>query len=628
MKKPYGLWPSPLTTKALAGTLRLMEVAWAGEDQQTLVWLEGRSGQNILVAQTGTDAPHDLISDHSAKGGVGYGGGEFGVHQQTVYFGNKDGRLFKVDLQYGKPKALTPKHGSVASPTPSPDGQWVAYVHTDHHNDVIALVDANGQSWPQKFVSGADFYMQPTWSPDGKKFAWVAWDHPQMPWDGARIEIAEVYKTEDGRLALKATQVIAGDENTSVQQPVFSPNGTKLAYTSDASGFIQIHVRDLLTGEDHVISDGGADHATPPWIQGRRTIAWTPDGQRLIALRFEAGRASLRSYTLGGQVQHFDHVAQYGMLEQLSVNAAGQVALIVSDSTIPARIVRIDDLEDQTSVRICKRASSERLPQDALASMQPVSWQANDGTQVFGNYYAPTSPNVEGIGLPPLLVMIHGGPTSQSTATYNARSQFFATRGFAVLEVNYRGSTGYGRKYMDALKGQWGILDVEDAIGGAQHLVDEGLVDKDKLVIMGGSAGGYTVFQALTDHPGFFAAGISMYGITNLFSLTASTHKFESRYNDSLLGVLPKDAQLFKDRSPFFKSDKLRDPIAIFQGAKDVVVPKDQADVMVEKLRAQKVPHVYHVYENEGHGWRSAETIEHFYKAVLDFLTNTIIYAA
>lgn len=628
MKKPYGLWPSPLTTKALAGTLRLMEVAWAGDDQQTLVWLEGRSGQNILVAQTGTDAPHDLISDHSAKGGVGYGGGEFGVHGQTVYFGNKDGRLFKVALQHGKPKAITPKHGSVASPTPSPDGQWVAYVHTDHHTDVIALVDTDGKSWPQKFVSGADFYMQPTWSPDGKKFAWVAWDHPQMPWDGARIEVAEVHKTEDGRLALKATNVIAGNENTSVQQPVFSPNGTKLAYTSDASGFIQIHVLDLITGDDRVISDSGADHATPAWIQGRRTIAWTPDGQRVLALRFEAGRASLRSYALGGQMQHFEHVSQYGMLEQLSVNPAGQVALIVSDSTIPARIVRIDDLGDKNSVRICKRASSERLPQEALASMQPVSWQANDGTQVFGNYYAPTNPNVEGIGLPPLLVMIHGGPTSQSTATYNARSQFFATRGFAVLEVNYRGSTGYGRKYMDALKGQWGILDVEDAIGGAQHLVDEGLVDKDKLVIMGGSAGGYTVFQALTDHPGFFAAGISMYGITNLFSLTASTHKFESRYNDSLLGVLPEDAQLFKDRSPFFKSDKLRDPIAIFQGAKDVVVPKEQADVMVEKLRAQKVPHVYHVYENEGHGWRSAETIEHFYKAVLDFLTNTIIYAA
>jgi dipeptidyl aminopeptidase/acylaminoacyl peptidase len=258
--------------------------------------------------------------------------------------------------------------------------------------------------------------------------------------------------------------------------------------------------------------------------------------------------------------------------------------------------------------------------------MEAVNWSAPDGTKVWGNYYAPTNPNFKADGPPPLLVMIHGGPTTQYTSAYDARAQFFATRGFAVLGVNYRGSTGYGRQYMNALKGQWGILDVEDAMGGAQHLVDTGRANQDKLIIMGGSAGGYTVFQALTDFPGFFAAGISMYGITNLFSLTASTHKFESHYNDSLLGVLPKDAQLFRDRSPFFKAHKLTDPIAIFQGAKDVVVPKDQADVMVQKLKSRNVPHIYHVYENEGHGWRQAETIDHFYKTALNFLETYVVY--
>ena len=620
---PYGLWSSPLTTKALAGQLRLIDIAWADQGE-ALVWLEGRSGQNILVAQYGQDAPADLISSHSAKGGVGYGGGEFATSGETVYFGNKDGRLHRVDLHHGEPKALTPPHGNVASPCPSPDGDWVAYVHTDGHVDTLACIDAHGKQWPFKIASGADFYMQPAWSHATDRIAWVCWDHPQMPWDGTRLATRSVTRTKHG-LSLGEVECWAGGPIESVQQPTFSPDDARLAYTSDATGYTQIYVRELESGDVTRISTQGIDHATPAWIQGRRTYCWADDGQSILAIQYEAGSARLVRYGLDASVEPIELPEEYTMLEQITSSGKGVVALLASGSQTPPRVITLDLSTGQ--VRIRKRSTGERVPKQALAKMEAVHWEAPDGTTVWGNYYAPTNPKFTADGPPPLLVMIHGGPTTQYTSAYDARAQFFATRGFAVLGVNYRGSTGYGRAYMDALKGQWGILDVEDAMGGAKHLVDTGRANVDKLIIMGGSAGGYTVFQALTDYPGFFAAGISMYGITNLFSLTASTHKFESHYNDSLLGVLPEDAQLFRERSPFFKAHKLTDPIAIFQGAKDVVVPKDQADVMVQMLKSRNVPHIYHVYEDEGHGWRKAETIDHFYETTLSFLKTYVVYS-
>jgi dipeptidyl aminopeptidase/acylaminoacyl peptidase len=229
--------------------------------------------------------------------------------------------------------------------------------------------------------------------------------------------------------------------------------------------------------------------------------------------------------------------------------------------------------------------------------------------------------------LPPAIIAIHGGPTGQSSASYNARAQFFATRGFAYLEVNYRGSTGYGKNYMAALRGQWGVLDVQDAIDGARYLVDAGLADGNKLVIMGGSAGGYTVLKALVDHPGFFKAALCLYGVSNMFTLAADTHKFEERYLDSMLGPLPEASDIYRQRSPIFNADKIVDPIALFQGEIDTVVPKAQAETIVASLQQRNVPHEYHLYPGEGHGWRKQETIEAFYSTVEQFLKNHVIFA-
>ncbi|MBZ0278212.1 MAG: prolyl oligopeptidase family serine peptidase, partial [Anaerolineae bacterium] len=239
----------------------------------------------------------------------------------------------------------------------------------------------------------------------------------------------------------------------------------------------------------------------------------------------------------------------------------------------------------------------------------------------------PASDQFEGIGAPPLVVQVHGGPTGQSKAGYSPLAQFFATRGYAVLMVNYRGSTGYGKAYMNKLRGSWGTYDVEDCASGASYLAQEGSADPSRFVIMGGSAGGFTVLQSLVDKPGFYKAGICAFGVSNQFALATDTHKFEERYLDSILGPLPEAAVLYRERSPIFHASKIVDPIAVFQGEEDQVVPRNQSDSIVESLRSRGVPHIYHVYPGEGHGWRRPETIEHFYNALLRFLAQQVLYA-
>ncbi|MEM1350307.1 MAG: S9 family peptidase, partial [Myxococcota bacterium] len=472
-----------------------------------------------------------------------------------------------------------------------------------------------------KVAEGADFYMQPAWHPTGERLAWVEWNHPNMPWNGTVLRTAGVTVDAKG-IHVGEVETWAGGDEVAIQQPVFSPDGSMLAYTSDASGYAEIYARELSSGQVRRLSSTECDHTSPAWVQGVRTIAWAPDGASVYALRNEAGVIRLVRYPLAGQPVLVPTPEVYEFFSQLTVHSDGSIAAVVSGSRQPGRLVKRDP---SGSWSVIKRATPERLPPEHYAPMRPVSWFADDGSEVFGSYYPPTHPEVRGEGAPPALIMIHGGPTSQRTAAFESRNQFFATRGFAVLDVNYRGSTGYGRAYMNALFGKWGILDVEDAVGGAKFLVDEGLAEAGKISIMGGSAGGYTVLHSLAEHPGVFAAGLSLYGISNLFSLTEGTHKFESRYNDSLLGVLPEDAAIFRERSPIFKAERMEDPVAVFQGAEDKVVPKEQADQIVASLKGRGVPHVYHVYEGEGHGWRRAETIEHFYEAALAFLREHVL---
>jgi dipeptidyl aminopeptidase/acylaminoacyl peptidase len=616
--RPFGLWPSPVSPQSLAGQMRLSDALVLDDG---VIWVEGRGKQGVAMVQRGVEAPRDLFTTQSARGGVGYGGGELAVAGEKYYFTEADGRLYAGSLEHGAPKPITPKFGSTASPAPSPDGAHVAYVHTSGGVDVIALVDALGKRWPLKLVEGADFYMQPTWHPEQTHIAWISWDQPQMPWDGTRLEIARVHIGAHG-VRLDEARTLAGSESIAVQQPTFSPDGRQVAYVSDESGWSHVYVSDLIGGTTLQLSDGEHDHATPGWIQGLRHIAWLPDGSGVLALRQTRGVSELWCYMISGESYRVPGLEAYTSLAQISVNAAREVVVVASSSTIPPRVVILDV---EGHARVVRRASAEMIPADALSTGRPVEWASLDGETVYGNYYPPASATCEGEGVPPAVMMIHGGPTAQAITAWSSKVQFFTTRGFAVLDVNYRGSTGYGREYMNALRGNWGVHDMQDAVAGVAFLGEAGLADPARVAIMGGSAGGYTVLHALVKHPGVFAAGVSMYGISNLFSLAATTHKFEAAYNDSLIGPLPEATEAYKARSPIFFVDQLSDPVAIYQGDEDNVVPPAQAEEIVESLRARGVPHTYHLYEGEGHGWRKAETIEHFYSSASEFLVQHLV---
>ncbi len=619
--QPYGLWPSPLTPARMAAEKRLGDVAW-DDANGGLVWIEGRSGHGMLLYDDGSgDAPRELNAGRSARGQVGYGGGDMTVARGAVFYA-AEGRLYRQALSGGGERPLTPSFGETASPALSPDGRWLLYVHSYEGVDRLALVDAQGTLWPTWLAQGHDLFMQPAWHPHGRQIAWIAWDHPQMPWDGTRLYLAGLTAPERGLPLVEQAEAIAGDADTSVFQPAFSPDGRYLAYVSDASGWYNLYLYDLAAGEHRHVVDVEAELGLPAWAQGMRTFAWAPDSRQIYYVQSRDGRDQLwRVDVASGEAPAVAGLEEYTRLSQPALSRSGVLACIASSPQVPARIVTLDPRTGAT--RIAARSSGETTLPDALVAPEAVAWRAETGDVVHGLYYAPDKAG--GAVKPPLVVLVHGGPTGQATAGYAPQAQFLATRGYAVLDLNYRGSSGYGRAYRNALREQWGIYDADDAVSGARHLADEGRVDPQRLVIMGGSAGGYTVLQTLIRYPGVFCAGVCLYGVTNLFSLAADTHKFEQRYLDGLIGPLPEHAARYRERSPSLHADRIRDPVIVFQGEEDRVVPRAQAEEIVAALRRNGVPHEYHLYPGEGHGWRKAETIERFYEALDRFLRQYVI---
>jgi dipeptidyl aminopeptidase/acylaminoacyl peptidase len=648
--RQYGTWTSPVSPKSLAGVLKLYDVQWDTTTDH-LVWLEGRGAQGVLVTQGGAQAPRDLTSDLNVRAWVGYGGGDFTVSNGDIYFAGPEGRLYRQNLESGSARPVTPAFGESASPSVSADGKWLVYVYSYERTDGLALVDTDGNLWPRKLAFGTDFVMQPTWRPEGKMIAFIAWDHPLMPWDGTELRLLTLEYGNDGVPHPVSTETVAGNETTAIFQPEFSPDGRYLAYVSDQTGWGQLYAYELQEQKHIALTTDPAEHGEPAWVQGVRTYGWLPDSKSIVYTRNDQGFYSLWRCDVQAQkstrLTELDH---YTYMRQIATSPRhSAVALMASSSKISTRVISYEVeamrvppvlsaeqgaapsiqviVDGSTHETIHRRGGTESIPASQLSPAQAITWVGHDGEQVHGLYYAPTSDSFTGTGTPPLIVDVHGGPTGHDAAYYAGDTQFFTSRGFAVLIPNYRGSTGYGKAYMNKLRGNWGIYDVEDSATGAIHLAQQGLADPSKFVVMGGSAGGFTVLQSLVEKPGFYKAGVCLFGVSNQFGLAADTHKFEERYLDSMLGPLPEASALYRERSPLFHVQELVDPIIVFQGADDRVVPQNQSDSIVASLRSRNVPHEYHVYEGEGHGWRKAETIEHYYNAVLKFLTQYVIYA-
>lgn len=621
--RQFGQWDSPITPASLAHSLSFTDLAW--DQDGALVWRENRPDRSALVVQPpGEQGIRDLNSDFSVRAGVGYGGGDFCVNGgQVIFVEASSGRLYRQALLGGSAYPITPAFGAAASPALSPDGRWVLYVHSYEDQDIIAIVDARGSAWPDRLITGEDFYMQPCWHPDSQQLAWIAWSHPNMPWDSTWLRLGELNLPSQGLPRLRSVTTLAGGEGLAVFQPQFSPDGRWLAYVADPDGWWQLFLYDLHSGEHRQLTYDEAEFAQPAWGQGARTYAFTPDCKFIIAQCIQDASSSLWQIDLQtGQATPIS-LPGYTSLNQVAVSPLGdQIALIASGESLPPQVIT---RHSSGELRVCRRSTSAELSPEYYSQAQHISWQPEPNTRIYGIYNPPTHPSFTGTGLPPLVVMVHGGPTGQRLTGFDSGVQFFTTRGYAVLNVNYRGSSGYGRAYRDLLLGNWGVYDVEDALSGARHLVSQGLVDGGRLIIMGGSAGGYTVLKALVDAPGFFKAGICLYGISNLFTVAAETFKFESHYYDRLIGPLPAATAIYHDRSPIFFADQIRDPLAIFHGDEDKAVPHNQSDAIVASLIDRHVTHEYHLYPGEGHGFRKPETIEHLYTTIENFLRQNVL---
>jgi dipeptidyl aminopeptidase/acylaminoacyl peptidase len=623
MKKiqPYGLWPSLITSDNICLRLGLQDVQW-NSDGLTLVWLESRSGINTLYQKTGNEARQALTEGQNIRGTVGYGGGDFCIDQNQVLFGERNGRLYRRQLGYDSPKPITPPFGNCAAPQLSPDGRWVVYVHSDGIVDTLGIVDIDGQRWPQQLAQGADFYMQPAWHPSMKYLAWVEWDHPNMPWDGARLVLAEL---ENSPPHITDQRVVAGSTDIPVSQPQFSADGRWLCYVISSGEWENLVLLDLETGEEKILVEGeGFTLSMPAWVQGIHNYGWNHQSQSLFYCRFTEGVAALWSVDIESGSSHQIDTGPYTWIQQVSVSpVADEVAFIASGPAVPERVVRWDG----ERLHVIARSEPENVPPEYLSEPEHVTWSAPDGMSVHGLFYPPKNPGYTCSGLPPAIVHIHGGPTSSAPVRYHAEAAYFTSRGYAYLEVNYRGSTGFGRSYQLAQRKRWGEVDVEDAVGAAEMLEKRHLADGNRLIISGGSAGGYTVLNALIRHPGRFKAGLCLYGVSNLFTLALDTHKFEAHYNDSLVGVLPDDAERYHAWSPVFHADRIQDPLAIFQGSEDNVVPPNQSEAIVAALASLGVPHVYRLYQGEGHGFRKNENIADYLQQAEQFLQQHVLFA-
>ena len=620
---PYGSWRSPITTQMLvAGAVRFGDLSVDGD---TLYWVEARpeeQGRYAIVRRTPAGKIEDVLPPpFSARTLCNeYGGGALLAAGGTVYFTNyADQRIWRIAPGDVEPQPLSPE-GKL---------RFADFVHDAARNRLIAVCEdhtATDEEPPNRIVAvdlaggnvttlveRADFYSNPRVSPDGRQLAWLAWNHPNMPWDDTELFVAPI--ESDGSLG--PARKVAGDLEESIFQPAWSPDGT-LCFVSDRTDWWNLYAQ--RDGKIVPILPMKAEFGAPQWVFGMTTYDFEPDG-RIVARYTTGGTWRLaRIDPKSGAQETLD--LPYSHLSSVQV-AGNRVFAVTGAPTALDALVEINLATGETKVI---RRSSPIEPDPAYTSApQPIEFPTDGGKTAHAFYYPPVNRDFRGPAgeAPPLVVMVHGGPTSATPGMFRLTTQFWTTRGFAVCDVNYGGSTGYGREYRNRLRDAWGVVDVADATNAALYLAKQGKADANQMVIRGGSAGGYTTLACLAFND-VFRCGASLFGISDLAMLVRDTHKFESRYLDRLVGLYPQEEARYRERSPIFHLDGFDRPVILLQGLEDKIVPPNQAELILESLKQRGVPVAYVPFEGEQHGFRKAENIIRAYEAELYFYSRIL----
>jgi len=630
---PYGSWKSPITSDLIVTQATMLSDVRIDGDH--ICWLEGRpqeQGRNVVVCAGPDGAATDITpADFNVRTRVHeYGGAAWLVAGRTYIFSNfADQCLYIQRGRQAVPEPLTPEPSSHERHWRYGDGvldrrrrRWIG-VREDHSdtgepvNAIVAIdLDHPGASPGRVLAGGHDFFCSARLSPDANRMLWLAWDHPNMPWNGTTLYLAEI----DAKGAPVGVRVIAGGVSESVFQPEWSPDGNEIVFVSDRTGWWNLYAYNVANAVTRRLCPMTAEFGMPQWNLGMSTYAFA-DARRIVCAYTQAGLGQLATLDLAsGSLQ----AIETGFTEFGSIQA--EPNRVVFRAGAPDRPTSIVTLDLQTrQYRVLKQATdlldrTDLHVANYLTNAEPMEFPTTGNKTAFGLFYPPHNADYVG-GMddrPPLLVKCHGGPTSSASSTLNLGTQFWTSRGIAVLDVNYGGSTGFGREYRERLKLNWGIVDVDDCVNGAKFLVQRGLVDARRVVISGGSAGGYTTLAALAFRD-FFQGGASYYGVSDAAALARDTHKFESRYLDWLIGPFPEMEARYRERSPLYHADRLSKPVIFFQGAEDAVVPPNQTEVMVEALRRKGNAVGYFLFSGEQHGFRQAANIRRCLDAEIAF---------
>ncbi len=614
--------PFEISAEMVARSRVVAEPRWS-PDGHRLGWVESFAGRaDVVVALSDASAPPMVVTSDLGCASVGaYGGGAWcWAGSDHLVVAAADGSLVLVPAEGGPARVLS-RDGRAAAPAATPDGSRVAFVFETDDACEVLVVPIDGVGAPVRVSHGADYAWDPAWSPDGSRLAWHEWDLTAMSWDASRVVVAH----PDGNGRARHRVVVAGGDAVSVGQPRFAPDGSRLGFVSDESGWWNVWTARPDGSSAAPVLAEEREHAEPAWGPGQRSFAWSPDSSTLAINRNEDGFGRLvLAPSVGGPARERSNGWHHG----LDWGSAG-IVCVRSGARTPAAVTVLDVQTDvQTDGRQDDRRQGRRavargpvagFEAAGLVEPETVAWES-DGATVHGLLYRPV-----GVAAPPMLVDIHGGPTGQATVAWSARTHFFVTRGWAVLAPNHRGSTGYGRAYTQAMAEGWGVLDVDDTAAGIRAGAAQGWCDPARVAVLGGSSGGLTVLLLCARHGNLVRAGVSLYGVTDLEALAASTHRFESRYLDRIVGLPGEVGARYRDRSPVAHASEIRVPVLVLQGDADKVVPPQQARLVVDAIRNAGGTVEHHVYEGEGHGFQRPETIADVLDRTDAFLTKWVL---